>query len=105
VAVAPRTEPPAPAPPAAVAAPLPAPAAPRAATAPRRAAPRVSGRARVGQTLRCSATTKVSWLRDGRPIRGARRPRYRLTRADAGRRITCAAAGLRSRPTARVARR
>jgi hypothetical protein len=98
-----------PAPPPAIAAPAP-PATPRAA-APSLPLPRITGRARVGQTLRCAVTGKgrFSWTRNGKAIRGARSTRYRLRRADTGRRIACRVTIGRttrsSRPTGRVARR
>ncbi len=58
--------------------------------------PLISGQARVGRTLRCSAgswqgatTTRRQWLRDGRPVANGTRATYRVTRADAGHRVTC----------------
>jgi hypothetical protein len=97
--------------PAPAAPPAPAPVAAPRAVAPAAPAPRVAGRARVGQTLRCSAPrgARVAWTRNGKPIKGARGARYRLKRADAGRRIACrvtvAGTTRSSRPTGRVARR
>ena len=57
----------------------------------RTARPQVRGVARVGRTLRATrgswspaATTRVQWLRDGTPIRGATRLTRRVVAADRG---------------------
>lgn len=61
-----------------------------------RALPRITGRARVGTTLRCTpaaftGATRVSttWLRGKAAIRGATKTRYRLTRRDRGKVVAC----------------
>jgi hypothetical protein len=59
--------------------------------------PALKGRAKPGKTLRCSAgswtgaTGKLTyaWTRNGKPIKRAKKPAYKLTRADAGKRIAC----------------
>lgn len=60
--------------------------------------PRVSGTPRIGRTLRCAGarfadatSTRLAWLRNGKTIRNANRARYKLTRADRGKIITCQA--------------
>lgn len=68
---------------------------PASATLHNVARPRLLGTAKVGSTLRGTpggwkpAATRVSyqWLRNGRPIPGATKARYRLRKADADRRI------------------
>ena len=49
----------------------------------------MTGAARVGGTLRCSARTHVSWLRGTRPAKALHRQTYRVRAADAGRAIAC----------------
>jgi hypothetical protein len=50
----------------------------------------------VGRTLRCRAArfsgatrVRTSWLRAGKPIKGARRTTYKPTGRDAGKAIAC----------------
>ena len=79
----------------------PAPPAPPPAVAPLpRTLPRILGRVRVGVTLRCrparfigATSTRTAWLRNGRAIRRATRVRYKLTRADRGKIVTCRSTG------------
>lgn len=60
------------------------------------ARPAVLGKVTVGRTVRASlgrwspspATTKVVWLRNGKPIRSAGQPAYRVTRKDAGKKLS-----------------
>ncbi|GAA5150526.1 hypothetical protein GCM10023340_27840 [Nocardioides marinquilinus] len=59
------------------------------------ARPTVSGTPKAGATMRArpgswAAATSYAyrWLRDGRPVVGATRATYRLTKADAGRRVS-----------------
>lgn len=66
-------------------------------------AARVSGTARVGSTLSLTTpsygpgtTVTHQWLRDGRPIAGATARSYRLTAADAGRRVSATVAARRT---------
>ncbi len=57
--------------------------------------PKVTGKAKVGKTLRAEAgtwqpapvTLTYQWLRNGKPIKGATAARYKLVKADAGRKI------------------
>ena len=96
-----------------------APLAPAPRTYVADARPRVRGKARVGKVLvvrpgtwtPTPATTAYRWLRNGRPIARATGPRYRLTKADRGRRVsvrvTATGGGWQagtatSRPTRRV---
>lgn len=66
--------------------------------------PKISGTGKVGKTLTAKAGTwkpaKVKlayqWLRDGEPIAKATKSKYKLTKADAGRRITVAVTGSKS---------
>ena len=66
--------------------------------------PKISGTGKVGKTLKVKAGTwkpaKVKlayrWLRDGEPIAKATKTKYKLTKADAGRRITVAVTGSKS---------
>ncbi len=58
--------------------------------------PKVKGKARVGQTLRCRAATftgatsvTTSWLRSGKPIKGAKKATYKPVTRDVGKRISC----------------
>jgi hypothetical protein len=79
--------------------PVPAPG-PTPAPTPPAASPkgrvRLSGKARVGATLRCTPVGYAEgvsfghrWLRNGRPIAGATRATFRLRAGDAGSRIAC----------------
>lgn len=68
------------------------------------AKPRISGKARVGRTLRATAgawspaaqTVSYRWLRAGKPIPRATKARYTLTRADRGKRIRVRVTAARS---------
>lgn len=69
--------------------------------------PVVSGEVRVGRQLVSApgqwsdgASISRQWLRDGQPIPGAQEPRYRLTPADRGARITVAVTGTKAGLTA-----
>ena len=53
------------------------------------APPRLTGRARVGRRLTCSARSSVTWLRDGRAVGGRRGRTITLVPRDAGHRIAC----------------
>lgn len=58
-------------------------------------APTIAGTAKVGQTLAAtpgtwspsSVNVAYQWLRDGKAIKGATRPKYKLVAADAGKKI------------------
>ncbi len=61
-----------------------------------RSLPKITGKARLGRTLRCrpatfTAATKrtTSWLRAAKPIKGARRTTYKITKKDLGKIIAC----------------
>lgn len=61
-----------------------------------RSRPKLTGAPRLGRTLRCAPATftgatrqSISWLRASRPIKGAHRRTYRITRRDLGRIISC----------------
>ncbi|WP_146078122.1 hypothetical protein [Subtercola sp. Z020] len=66
--------------------------------------PTVSGTAKVGQTLTADATgwtpehvsIAYQWLRNGTPITGATAKTYRLTSADAGKRIIVQVTGTKT---------
>ncbi|MGC3955507.1 MAG: choice-of-anchor M domain-containing protein [Propionicimonas sp.] len=66
--------------------------------------PTVSGTAKVGKTLKVKAgswapskvTLAYQWLRDGAPIARATKPSYKLTKADAGRKISVRVTGSKS---------
>ena len=70
---------------------------PAASTPPvARSLPKITGRARLGRTLRCRAATftaattrTISWLRASKPIKGARRTTYKITKRDLGQIISC----------------
>lgn len=58
--------------------------------------PRLTGRARVGKTLRCVAgapasgvTQRIAWLRGSKVVKGATGKQRKLTRADRGRVVSC----------------
>ena len=75
----------------------PTPVAPVTPTPPSaRSLPKITGAARLGRTLRCKPATftsatglTTSWLRGSRPITGARKTRYKITRKDLGKIIAC----------------
>ncbi|HTW16021.1 MAG TPA: hypothetical protein VMF51_12880 [Nocardioides sp.] len=86
-----------------------------------RRAPAVAGKVRIGRTLRARSavlhprpgSVRLQWLRSGKPVRGATKAAYRLTRKDRGKRISVrvtargtgyATATLTSRPTRKVRR-
>lgn len=59
------------------------------------AAPRITGKAKVGKTLKAttgtwsaSASTKLQWRRNGKAIKGATKATYRVLKADAGKKLT-----------------
>lgn len=61
-----------------------------------RSRPKLAGAPRLGRTLRCAPATftgatrqSISWLRASRPIKGAHKRTYKVTRRDLGRIITC----------------
>ncbi len=60
------------------------------------AKPVLKGKARVGKTLRCrsarftdATAVTTSWLRSGKPIKGAQKATYKPTSRDVGKRIAC----------------
>ncbi|MGC4153786.1 MAG: Ig-like domain repeat protein [Propionicimonas sp.] len=66
--------------------------------------PKLSGTTKVGKTLTAKAGTwkpskvslKYQWLRNGQPIAKATKTKYKLTKADAGHRISVAVTGSKS---------
>ncbi|MGC3953200.1 MAG: hypothetical protein QM804_02920 [Propionicimonas sp.] len=66
--------------------------------------PTISGTAKVGKTLKAKAgswkpskvTLAYQWLRDGQPIAKATKSSYKLTKADAGRKISVRVTGSKS---------
>lgn len=50
---------------------------------------KLRGSARIGERLRCSATVRVSWLRDGRALRNRHARTYRVGAADEGHALAC----------------
>ena len=66
--------------------------------------PTISGTGKVGKTLKAKAgtwapskvTLKYQWLRDGQPIAKATKTSYKLTKADAGRKITVRVTGTKA---------
>lgn len=76
--------------------------------------PKISGRAQRGKTLKVgsnqwsigSVAVKRQWLRDGKPIKGATKSSYKVTKADKGRRLSVRVTGSRSgRPSATITTR
>ncbi|WP_166138665.1 hypothetical protein [Nocardioides ochotonae] len=67
----------------------------RAGTLRATAAPRITGKAKVGKTLKATtgtwsapASTQVQWRRNGKVIKGATESTYRVAKADAGKKLT-----------------
>ncbi|HRI95749.1 MAG TPA: hypothetical protein PLZ93_09060, partial [Nocardioides sp.] len=77
------------------------PPAPRAFTVSGK--PSFSGKAKVGKRLTASlgswsptpATIRYTWLRNGKPIKGAGKATYKLTRKDRGKKVAVRVTGLR----------
>jgi photosystem II stability/assembly factor-like uncharacterized protein len=61
------------------------------ATAVPPAALALAGSPRAGSTLRCGASSHVTWLRDGRGIKGRHARTYRVARTDSGHSLACQA--------------
>lgn len=67
-------------------------------------APKIGGSVKVGSTVSASvgtwkpkaSTVKYQWNRDGKAIRGATKAKYKITSADAGRKLTVSVRGSKS---------
>jgi photosystem II stability/assembly factor-like uncharacterized protein len=51
----------------------------------------LAGSARAGSVLRCGARSHVTWLRDGRGVKGRHAQTYRIARGDSGHSLACQA--------------